>query len=65
MNAFLANDFGLVHFFHCVHFLRFFEFDTPDFSEASLSYNILAIEVITTDFLVFQYELPFFFFIEL
>lgn len=54
MNALLANDFRLVHFFHCVNFLSFFEFHTPNFAEASLSDDVLAIEVISVYFLTLQ-----------
>jgi hypothetical protein len=56
MNALFPNDFRLVHFFHRVNFLSFFEFHTPDFAEASFSDNILAIKMISIDFLALQNE---------
>lgn len=62
MNALLANDFRLVHFFHRVNFLSFFEFHTPNFAESSLSYDVLAIEVISVYFLTLQNKPAFLFF---
>jgi hypothetical protein len=47
MNTLFANDLGLMHLFHCVDTLRFFESDTPNLTEAALAYDKLTIKVIT------------------
>ena len=56
MDAFLADDLGFVHFLHCVYFLGFLELDAPDFSEASLAHDELAVEVVTGDFFALEDE---------
>ena len=54
MNALLANHFRLVHFLHSVHFLIFFQFDTPDLSESSFAYHVLAIKVLSINLPLFK-----------
>lgn len=55
MDAFLPDNFGLVHFFHGVDALRFLEGYTPDLAEATLPNHELAIEVITVDLFVLKH----------
>ena len=66
MYAFLADDLGLVHLLHGVYFLGLFEFHAPDLPEPALADYILAVEVVTGNFLALQNQSFFvFFFIEL
>lgn len=46
MDAFLANDLGLVHFLHSINFLSFLETNAPYLTKSSLSDDIDAVKVI-------------------
>ena len=56
MDTLFPNDFSFMHLFHCKYFLSFFEFNTPNFAEASLADHVLAIKMVSTDFFAFEYE---------
>jgi len=56
MNALFADDFGLVHFFHSVHFLVFLQFYTPNFTESALTNHVLAIKMFSIDLFIFKNE---------
>lgn len=54
MDAFLADDLGLVHFLHGIDLLRFLHAHAPHLSETSLADDVDAVEVVATHFLALR-----------
>lgn len=46
MNTLFSNNFGLMHFFHRIDFLIFFELHTPNLTESSFANHILTIKML-------------------
>ena len=54
MNTLFTNDLGLMHFFHRIDFLIFFEFHAPNLTESSFANYILAIKMLSINVLIIK-----------